>query len=303
MVANEDGTYTYTRRGSQTFNFSSSGQLVSESDPNGYQTTLSYNGSGQLTTVTDPAGRQLNFSYGTNGLVSKVTDPSSRSVSYAYDSPGELTSVTDLDGGVTSFTYGTGHLLSTMTGPNGGVTTNTYNSSGQVTQQVDPMGRTTTFAYSGDNLSSSGGTTTITDPDGNVTVEDYVSGALMSETQASGTWRQLPPTTRWIPTPCRPPRWSTRTATSPLMPMTPMATWSLRSTHGPDDHLDLHHRRPGRLGDAARYVRSAGTVTTAYSYDQAGYCSGGAGNLTSVSTPVVVRRDERGHPGHPLPAR
>ncbi len=187
LVANEDGTYTYTRRGSQIFNFSSSGQLVSESDPNGYLTTLSYNGSGQLTTVTDPAGRQLSFSYGSNGLVSEGDRPGRPERFLHYDSSGELTSVTDLGGGITSFTYGAGHLMLTMTDPNGGTTTNTYNSAGQVTDQVDPMGRTTTFAYSGDNLSPSGGTTTITDPEGNVTVEDYVSGALMSETQASGT--------------------------------------------------------------------------------------------------------------------
>ncbi len=52
--------------------------------------------------------------------------------------------------------------------------TNTYNGSGQVTEQVDPKGRTTTFSYTGDNLSPSGGTTTITSPNSNVTVEDYV---------------------------------------------------------------------------------------------------------------------------------
>ena len=116
-------------------------------------------------------------------------------MSYGYDGSGELTSVTDVGGGVTSFTYGSGHLLLTMTNPNGqsgGVdagdeVTNTYNGSGQVTEQVDPEGRATYFSYSGDNLSTSGGTTTITNPNSDVTVEDYLNGALTSLTQGYGT--------------------------------------------------------------------------------------------------------------------
>ncbi len=49
------------------------------------------------------------------------------------------------------------------------------------------MGRATLFAYSGANLSAAGGTTTITDPDGDVTVEDYQNGELTSLTQGYGT--------------------------------------------------------------------------------------------------------------------
>jgi RHS repeat-associated protein len=188
-------TWTFTRLGTQVFDFSSAGLLTSESDLNGYTTTLSYNGSNQLTTVTDPAGRTLSFSYGSNGLVSQVSGPGSQSVSYGYDSSGDLTSVTDVGGGVTSFTYSSAHLLQTLTNPNGQAggpdagdkLTNTYNSSAQVTQQVDPAGRTTTFAYSGNNLSATGGTTTITDPAGDVTVEAYQGGELMAVTKGYGT--------------------------------------------------------------------------------------------------------------------
>jgi YD repeat-containing protein len=154
-------------------------KLVSESDPDGYLTTLSYNASGQLATVTDPAGRQFSFSYGPNGLVSKLTDPVGRSVSYGYDTSGDLTSVTDVGGGVTNYGYNSAHLLLTMENANGGTTTNTYNSAGQVTEQVDPMGRATQFSYSGNSLSPSGGSTLITGPGGNLTLEGYVSGALI----------------------------------------------------------------------------------------------------------------------------
>jgi RHS repeat-associated protein len=193
LVENEGSTWTFTRDQDQIFDFSSAGVLTSESDLNGYTTTLSYS-SGKLVSVTDPAGRSLSFSYGGNGLVSEVTDPAGRTVSYSYNGSDDLTSVTDVGGGVTSFTY-SDNLLLTMTNPNGqsgepdagDEVTNYYNGSGQVTEQIDPMSRATTFSYSGDNLSSSGGTTTITNPNGDVTVEDYVYGELTSITQGYGT--------------------------------------------------------------------------------------------------------------------
>jgi RHS repeat-associated protein len=181
LVQNSDATYTLTRRGQQQFVFSSSGQLLLERDPNGYTTTLSYNPAGQLVSVTDPAGRSLTYAYGGNGLVSSVTDPAGRVMRYGYDGAGNLTSVTDPDGGQTTFGYDSNHLLTSMSDArDDGTLTNTYNDSGQVTQQQDEAGRTTSFAYAPDQ-------TTITDPDGNVTVESYVAGVLASITKGSGT--------------------------------------------------------------------------------------------------------------------
>ena len=58
---------------------------------------------------------------------------------------------------------------------------------GHVTQQTDPLGRVTSFAYTGENFSASGGTTTITDPNGNVEIQRYVSGELVSLTRGAGT--------------------------------------------------------------------------------------------------------------------
>lgn len=186
LTQNGDGTWTFVRHQTQTFVFSSRGQLLSIADPNGYKTTLSY-GSGRLSTVTDPAGRALAFAYGANGLVSSVTDPGSRVTSYGYDGSDDLTSVTDPASGVTSFTYDGNHQLVTMTDPRGGVLTNVYDGLGRVTSQTDAMNRTTTFSYAGSNYSATGGSTTITDARGEAEVQQYVNGELISLTSASGT--------------------------------------------------------------------------------------------------------------------
>ena len=106
-----------------------------------------------------------------------MTDPNvtpNRVVKYGYGTAGNLISVTDANGGVTQFTYDTSHRMSSMKDPNcvankscKGIV-NTYYTSGQVATQTDQLGRPNMFSYSGDPSSASGGTTTITDPKGNV---------------------------------------------------------------------------------------------------------------------------------------
>ncbi len=195
LVHNEDGSWTFVRRHSDTFSFDSSGRLTQEQDLNGYVTALAYNGSGQLATVTDPAGRKLTFAY-TGDHISSVTDPLGRVVRYAYDGEGNLTDVTDVNGGDTHFTYDTQHRMLTMRFPDqapgvpgstGAVVSNRYDAQGRVIEQTDQLGRTTKFAYTGETLGEAGGTTTITDPKGAVTVQNYQYGELLSETKGYGT--------------------------------------------------------------------------------------------------------------------
>ncbi|TMC54270.1 MAG: DNRLRE domain-containing protein [Chloroflexi bacterium] len=168
-------------------------QLIDRHNSAAYTLTLAYT-NGNLTTVTDPNGRSLTFTYqtiGTNKLIQTVTqnDSPSRSVSFQYGTNSgdpttylSLTQVTDVAGGLTKFTYDASHYLQTMTDPNNGVMTNTYDpSSHQVTRQQEPITtRATTFSYSG-------GITTITDPKGNVTQEEYLNGILLSRTIGYGT--------------------------------------------------------------------------------------------------------------------
>lgn len=189
LTHNTDGTFTLVARQRTTYDFDSSGRLVTEVDLNGYATRMAYYGSGRLSTVTDAQDRKLTITYNGAGRLASVTDDAGRSVGYAYDAAGNLQSVTDLAGGVTSFTYDGSHRMLTMLDPNQqgnahpSPVTNHYDGSGRVDWQTDARGNKTTFSYSGDDFSTTGGTTTITDPLGNVTTDTYTSGVLMQVTK------------------------------------------------------------------------------------------------------------------------
>jgi len=274
LVANTNGTYSFTRdRTQDTYNFSSTGQLVSEVDLNGYTTTMGYVG-GQLATVTDPAGRTLTFAY-TGNHVTQVTDPAGQHETFSYDAAGDLTQTTNWAGGTWKFSYNSNHLMLTMTDPNGGVTTNTYNASDQVTQQVDPMGRTTTWAYSGDNMSPAGGTTTMTDPDGNVTVYQYANLELLSVTHASGT--SLAATTSYTYDA------ATLGITSVTDPNGNVTTYTYDTSGNETSVTDPLGRETTFTYNAFDELLSETSpmgVTTSYTYDA-------SGNPLSVSTPLV----------------
>ncbi len=214
LVKNSDGTFTFTRKFGQSYHFAAPispilpevvvvgvdmiGRLVSETDRNGYTTTLAYNNVGQLSKVTDPAGRSLTFSYDSAGHVTSVSDPIGRTVKYSYDSNDNLISATDVGGGVTSFTYDSNHFLLSETDPRGGVTRYTYDANERLTSETDPLGRTTTFSYI---VNEDGAvTTTTTDPRGNQTVTVALNNEIQSITRGYGTPQQATWTYTYDPT-------------------------------------------------------------------------------------------------------
>jgi len=278
---NTDGTWTFVRQARDHVTFSATGQETSEADANGYTTSMAYNGSGQLTTVTDPAGRTLTFAY-TGSHLTSVTDPIGRVVRFGYnDGAGNLTDVTDVNGGTTHYSYDASHRILTMTDPRGALVTNTYDGSGRVIAQQDAMGRTTTFAYTGDPSSASGGTTTITDPKGNVSVEQYSYGVKTAVTHGFGTpqaatWTYLYDTqTLGLAMATDPDghaiHYTYDANGNPLTTTDGLGRQTVNTYGGPND--------PSGLNDLTATTDPAG-VTTTMTYD-------GNGNLLSRSTPLV----------------
>jgi YD repeat-containing protein len=209
-------TYTYNSPTMQS-NGQDTGQLIADTDTAGNKLTIRYDspapGTGNCPTaasscetITAASGRTLVIGSSSSGLVTSVTDPLGRRWAYAYNSSDQLTSATDPMSNVTSYTYGQGTTadaalandLLTITSPNaqpggpdaGDATVNVYDGLGRVTTQTDPAGWKTTFNYcvnaaAGDCMNPATGTgyVTVTDPDGNTTVDGYQVGDLVSETQ------------------------------------------------------------------------------------------------------------------------
>ncbi len=285
LVHNGDGTWTFARRAQDTYIFSSAGQLLSETDRNGYATRLSYNASNQLTTLTDPAGRTLQLGW-TGANITTVTDgnvSSTRVVTLQYSS-GDLTDVIDVNGGHWHFAY-SNHRMTDLFDPNcyaagascnggSGVVTH-YNPSGQVDYQVDQLGRKTTFSYAGDPSSAAGGTTMVTDPKGNITQDTYQEGVLTSQTKGYGTasaasWQYRYDQATAVRVATLDPKGNLNTSTAD-------ANGNVLST------TDALRRQTSATYNAFNEPLSqtdGNNVTTTYTYDA-------NGNLTSASTPLL----------------
>jgi RHS repeat-associated protein len=184
LVHNSDGTWTYKLRARTIYTFTSAGKLSSIADLNANKITMAYNASGQLATATDDAARSLTFAYDASGRLASVTDSAGRKVIYTHDSAGDLTMVTDVRAGQWKYGYDTGHLLLTRQDANANTAvTNTYDATGRTLSQTDALGHKTAFAFTGSPSTA----TQITDPNGNVTEDDYTNGLLMRKTRAVGT--------------------------------------------------------------------------------------------------------------------
>ncbi len=288
-------TWTFVRQGRDTYTFNSSGQLTSETDRNGYTTTLSYT-SGNLTTITDPASRTLTLGW-TGGDITSLTDSNvsgnTRTVTYGYTG-GTLTSVTDVNGGVTDFAYDGSHRMTLMRAPNfhgdgalgAGPSTcastptshtvnNHYDGSGRVDCQWDAKGQKTTLGYSGDPESAGGGTTVVTDPSGNAVEDGYEYGLRTFEIRGYGTSAAATTSYTYDPT--------TTALTATMDPNGNVTTYTVDGSGNFLTVTDpLGHVTTNTYNGFNEILTSqdGNGKTTTNTYD-------GNGNLTSTSRPVT----------------
>ena len=125
-----------------------------------------YDALNRATSVTDPAGRTVSYAYDAAGRLRKLTYPAGQEASYAYDAGGRLASVTDWAANATSYGYDDAGRATSVTRPNGVVTTAVYDAVDRLTAQVDARGASTLQSLS-----------YVLDP----------SGRRLSMTDASGT--------------------------------------------------------------------------------------------------------------------
>ena len=305
LTHNGDGTWTFVHRAQQLYTFDATGRLTALSDPNGHRTTVSYP-SGSSMVVTDPAGRSLTFTL-TGPHVTSVQDTASRSLTYGYDGAGNLTDVIDVGGGHWQFSYDSAHRMLTMRSPRyyGDTTTtptpvlaNHYDSAGRIDQQTDPAGRMTSFDFT-----SIPGSTKVTDPKGNVTVDEYQDGLLVSATAGYGTAAAATWYYRYDP--------NTLGRTTTFLPPGDTTTATYDSAGNRTSETDGLGRTTSYTYNALDEVTSVTEpkqvngqpITTTWIYDTAGNLlsrssplldSSGATTATAVTT---YHHDDAAHPG------
>jgi RHS repeat-associated protein len=186
-LVKEGSTYVYTLPNQTKLTFSGTGQLTSETDRDGNAITMTYNVGGQLESVADAAGRKIIFSYNGEGFVENVKDPMGHVVKYTYES-GNLVSVTQP--GEASlrwqFKYNAEHEMTSETDGRSHAVTTEYDSSHRAISQTDALGRKRKWEYGTTEWGEA--QTTITEPTGAITVEQFNSALLpTSITRAYGT--------------------------------------------------------------------------------------------------------------------
>jgi RHS repeat-associated protein len=107
IVQNQNGTFTYTAADQTVWQFNTSGQLTSETDPDGLARTYAYN-NGLLNQVTAPDNGVTTLTY-TSGLLTKFTEPGPRYVSLTQT--GNLTAIQDEAGNFRTLGYNGTHKL------------------------------------------------------------------------------------------------------------------------------------------------------------------------------------------------
>jgi RHS repeat-associated protein len=185
-LTQEGSSYVYALPDQTTLHFNSTGQLTSESDRNGNALSFGRNVEGRLESISDGAGRKLSFAYNAGGQVESATDPMGHVVKYAYEG-GQLISVTE-PGETTPnwrFKYDASHQLIEQTDGLGHAVTTEYDTKHRAIRQLDALERQRKWKYT---TLPSGSETSITEPNGSLTVERFNSaGLLTSVTRASGS--------------------------------------------------------------------------------------------------------------------
>jgi RHS repeat-associated protein len=182
----EGSTFVYTLPDGHKLTFDSSGRLEEEVDRNGNAVTLTRNEAGQISAISDSSGREITYSYNGEGLVKSATDPMGHTVKYSYEG-GNLTSVTEPGAATPTwrFEYDPSNQLTAQTDGLGHTVASEYDAEHRVISQTDAMGRTRKWSYSSVGPE---GTTTVTEPNGSITQEEFNNQGLpLSTTRAGAT--------------------------------------------------------------------------------------------------------------------
>jgi len=132
------GLYLRTSRDGTVSTFNAQGQLVSVHDRLNNSIVYAY-ANGRLSTITDPAGKVTTFAYDAAGKLASITDATGRVSTFVVNAAGDLVSITGPDQMVAmQMTYSTTHRPLSYTDRGGRVSNVTYDVFGRVATLQSP---------------------------------------------------------------------------------------------------------------------------------------------------------------------
>jgi RHS repeat-associated protein len=186
---------------SETYAYTSDGNLRSVTHSDGSSVTNTYLPDGTLSSVQDERHAAPNTIYAYDGANRPTTVTQTLSTApgataitrYAYDRQGNLTSVTDPNGNVTTYVVDDFGRIQRQTSPVSGVTTYSYDASGNVVATSDANGASSTRTYDALNrvtssvTSRAGSSETVSWSYDDATAGNFGIGRLASMTDPTGS--------------------------------------------------------------------------------------------------------------------
>jgi RHS repeat-associated protein len=162
-----------------SFTYSTTGELLTVTDPLGHVTTLTYTAAGLVQTIKDAQGKITTFQYDTRGNRTANIDALNQQTTFAYDSMNRLTSISYPTSPATStlFAYDSRGRRTSVTDPNGKTTTYTYDDADRLIAVTDPQNGMTQYAYDTEDNSTS-----ITDTSGRITQYEHDAQGRVTQT-------------------------------------------------------------------------------------------------------------------------
>jgi len=162
-----------------SYTYTPTGELETETLPQGEQKTLIYNGIGKQIQVIDYAGKTQKFIYDAYDKLVRIEYTDGSTVTYSYTPAGRVKTITDAQGTITN-TYDSMGRLQSRTAPNGDTISYEYDGVGNITEIATPT-QTITKTYDALNR-----LTNVTDAQGTTSYEYDAIGRQTQVTYPNG---------------------------------------------------------------------------------------------------------------------
>ena len=139
------------RRVINTRTYSSSGNILTNTDALGNTTTYTYDNMNRLLTQTDARGGVIRYAYDNMGNLTSITDQRNHVTSFQYDAMDRLVRVTDPGLFTEEFEYDANGNMIERTDKNGAVITSQYDVLNRITGRFFPSGTSQSFTYDANN--------------------------------------------------------------------------------------------------------------------------------------------------------